>query len=380
MDIFINDFNGLGPLYYDEILVYYDSPQLFTVIDKCKNRYLAMLINDDSILQYFVLNISKERLTDIKDSSLSIKEAFTNPEMNRLFKIEGQLVSSILSKDLSVNDLPDDNLYLNMLIDTSLLLSEQEKQWDKVRDSLNLRLINSGQPKEHEIDCGVFAKIISSIQNLITSQAKCKYRNKFNISDIIEMSKLNFSSTYIGSVGIKFKTKDRRNLIEETRLTPILESLSEMVNECTIEDIENYFNKSNYDYKVISDYKNYLNTLIKNNLDVEYKISVKNQNISHYLKNDEIREQYNNLSNYISNKTFYEDFEGILVAVDTKNRTFKLESDGKIISGSIRKDLSKYNYKVNTNVVFKLEVTQEKNRIGGNLIEKFKLIEIVSQN
>lgn len=380
MDIFIKDFNGLGSLYFDEILVFYDSPQLFTVLDNCKNKYLTILTNDEPTAQYLVVNISKERLADIKDSSLSLRDAFVNPEMNKLFKVEDQFVHSILPSDLTSNDLPDENLYLNMLIDPTLLINEEEKQWETVRDSLNIRLINSTNPKEHEIDCGVFAKIISSIQNLITSQSKCKYRKQFKASDIVEMSKLNFSSTYVGSIGIKFKTKERHDFLDETKLTPILESLSQMVSGSTVDEIQNYFDKSDYDYKVISCYRNYLNTLVKNNLDVEYKIGIKNGSIKHYILHDDIKKQYDNLNSYISNKTFNEEYEGVLVAVDTKKRTFKLESDGKIIGGTIPKELSKQNYKVNNNVVFKLKVKQEKQRIGGNLIEKFKLLEIISQN
>lgn len=380
MEIFIKDFIGMGPLYYDEILLYYDSPQLFTLIDNCKNRYLSMLIKEDSDLEYLIINISKDRLCDTKDSSLSLREVFMHPEMNKLFKVVGQRIFSLTIQDLKENDLPDENIYLNMLVDTNLLISEEEKQWDNIRDSLNIRLIDALNPKEHEIDSGLFAKIITTMQSLITSQAKCKYNGLFKNSEIVEMSKLNFSSTYVGSIGIKFKSKERYDLIGGTKLTPILESLSQMIQQSTISDVQDYFEKNNYDYNVISHYKNYLSTLLKNNLNIEYKIGVKNNIISYYTSNNDIKNRYNNLNTYIANKTFIENYEGLLVAVDTKNKTFKLENDGRIISGSIPKGLVKKNYKVNNNVIFKLEVKQEKQKIGGNLIEKFKLLEIISQD
>ncbi len=378
MEMFLKDFNGCGPLYTDEILVYYEMPQLFTLFDNCKNLYISLLINID-LSKYIIVNISKERLNDIKDSSISLRDVFINPEMNKVYILQNDVVSEILPSKLSENDLPDEHLFLKMLINPEMLVEEKEKQWDMVRDSLSIRLINTFDPKEHEIDCNLFAKIISTIQKLVTAQARCKYSKQYKATDIIEMSKLNFSSSFIGSVGVKFKTKERQNLLNETKLTPILESLAQLLEGCSIEKIKAYFDNSNYDYKVISCYKNYLNTLLKNDFDIEYNIRTNQKTFKYYIDNSNIKEQYINLNKYISNKTFNEDFEGILVAADTKNKTFKLETDDRIINGTIPKQLLKENYRVNNNVIFRLEVKQEKQSIGGKLIEKFKLLEIIKQ-
>lgn len=378
MEIFLKDFNGCGPLYLDEVLAYYEMPQLFTLFDNCKNLYISLLINMDTS-KYFIVNISKERLADIKDSSISLKDVYINPEMNKIYMLYNDVVSEILPSNISENDLPDENLFLNMLINPEMLVDEQEKQWDMVRDSLNIRLINTFNPKEHEIDCNLFAKIISMIQKLVTAQTRCKYSNQYKAADIIEMSKLNFSSSFIGSVGVKLKTSERQNLLNETKLTPILESFAQMLEGGSTTKIKEFFDNSNYDYKVISCYKNYLNTLLKNNLDIEYNINTKQKTFKCYIDKANVKDQYDNLNKYISNKVFIEEFEGVLVAADTKNKTFKLETDEKIINGNIPKQLLKENYKVNNNVIFKLEVKQEKQSIGSNLIEKFNLLEIIKQ-
>ena len=68
-----------------------------------------------------------------------------------------------------------------------------------------------------------------------------------------------------------------------------------------------------------------------------------------------------------------------MVAADTKQKTFKLETEDRIISGKIPKALTNLKYNVNNNVVFKIEVKQDKQEVGGNLNEKFKLVEIISQ-
>lgn len=93
MEIFIKDFIGMDPLYYDEIFLYYDIPQLFTLIDNNKNKYLSILINENSKLEYLVVEISEDRLDNIKSSSLSLRDAFTHPENNQIFKVIGQIHS-----------------------------------------------------------------------------------------------------------------------------------------------------------------------------------------------------------------------------------------------------------------------------------------------
>ena len=383
MKPFIENFNGYGPLYFDEVLVYYDAPQLFTLIDNCKNSYLAMLINCCESFEYLMVNISKERLTDVKDSSLCLRDIFVNPEMNQLYKVIDRdnvfTVDIVQSHQLVESDLPDNDLYLNMLTNPELLIKEEEKKWDKVRDSLNIRIVHTNKPKEHEIDCSLLAKIISSIQNLVTAQAKCKYKNQLKPAEIVELSRLNFSSSYIGSIGIKFKSSDRKDFFNETKISPILESLSELIENATSDVLKKYFEDNNYDYKVISQYRNYLNTLIKNQLDIEYKIVTEKKEFNKYVRNFDSISQFKNLNNYILNKTFIEDFEGVLVAADTKQQTFKLQTDDRIISGAIPKSLTNCKYNVNNKVVFKIEVKQDQREIGGSLIEKFKLVDIIAQ-
>ena len=115
MEIFIKDFIGMGPLYYDEILLYYDTPQLFTLIDNNKNKYLSMLITEDKKLEYLVVEISEDRLDNIKSSSLSLRDAFTYPENNQIFKVMGKNSFSLTIQDLQEKDLPNKGIYLNMV-------------------------------------------------------------------------------------------------------------------------------------------------------------------------------------------------------------------------------------------------------------------------
>lgn len=377
MKEFIKDFNGFGPLYYKEELVFYDVPQLFTLYDNCKCLYLAMLINDNCD-EYLIINISKDRLQDIKDSSLTLRDVFTHPEINKVYKVLNKDIQIVDPKTLQDTDLPDEGIYLNMLTDTQQSVQEDES-WDSVRDSINIRLIHLENPDEHEMDCLTLARIVATIQNLITLQAKCKYGHLYSGPEISEMSRLNFSSYFIGSVGIKLKTRERQNFFNETKLTSILDSLSMLFEKNDIADLKEYFENNKYDYKVISTFKNYLNTLIKNNLDIEYSINLKEKSYKKYLTHSDISKQYNNLNSYIASKTFFENYEGLLVAVDTKTKTFKLEVDERIITGVIPQSLLKIQYNVNQRVTFRLEVKQEEQEVGKNLIEKFKLVDIISQ-
>ena len=62
-------------LMIDQILNYYDLPQLFTARDTFDTLYLCLLYEDSSICRYTVIRISSKRLSDLRS-------LYVNPEQS----------------------------------------------------------------------------------------------------------------------------------------------------------------------------------------------------------------------------------------------------------------------------------------------------------
>lgn len=378
METFIDNFNNEGPLYIDKIIVYYDEPQLFTLHDNCHNNFLGLLTDEDS---WLIMKVSCERLCDILESTISIKDSFKYPELKCLYEFKFNNnhfnISQKKPTEILDIDLPDDDIYVNSL--TSEIFTKEEINWNHKRDSLSLRIIDDKQPDNHEISCSILANILTTIQNIFNNQAKCKYKHSYKNSEIIDKSKLCVSGTFMGSFGIKLKTQETRDLLEETSLSPIFEDFLEMQDLSSTEAFKQFFDSHNYDYRVLNYYKNYLNLFLKHGLNIEYISNIRNKSYNKFVNLIDTRKNYEFLSNYVRNKTFISDFDGILVSADVSSKQFKLETEEKLIKGTIDKELLNKNFVINDKYTLTLEITQEQNEITGTLEEKFKMVNYQSK-
>ena len=279
--------------------------------------------------------------------------------------------------ELHNETLPDNALTLNMLMDTSILQSEQERLILKERDSIYARLINTENVHSHEIPCSVMGNILNQLQSLFSTQSKDYYSQYENAPQHSPV--LNFCGTFPGSFGIKLKTEETKDLLGETRMSPIIEDFQDIIDLKTAEEFKEFFEeKKKYSYKLLKSFKSYLNTLISNKFEIEYRFNVKGKEQIKYKKKEETISTYQSLNQYLQTKTYTEELTGEFVAIDqTKQSTFKFISGDKIYSGKIAiEDFS--NVSITTREIYniKINIKQELDPITNNLNEKYELVSI----
>ena len=279
--------------------------------------------------------------------------------------------------ELPIDLLPDNELTLNMLMDTSILQTEQDKLLLKERDSIYARLINTENIHSHEIPCSVMGDILNGLQSLFTIQSRDYYSQYDNAPQHSPI--LNFCGTFPGSFGIKLKTEETKDLLGETKMSPVIEDFQSLIDLKTADEFKEFFEvKKKYSYKLLKSFKSYLNTLINNKFEIEYRFNIKGKEQLKFKKKEETISTYKSLNQYLQTKTYTDELFGEFVAIDqTKQRTFKFISNEKIYYGKIMiEDFS--NISVTTREIYKIKINikQELDPITNNLNEKYELINI----
>ena len=130
MEIFIKDIERIGDLLLDEIILYYDTPQILSLKDNCNNHYICLATVENGLDKYICTPISADRLDNLKKSTITIYDIFKNPEINSIYMFNADSCISfdkfITPTELSENLLPDNALTLNMLMGTNVLQTQKE--------------------------------------------------------------------------------------------------------------------------------------------------------------------------------------------------------------------------------------------------------------
>ena len=381
MEIFIKDLERIGNLLLDETILYYDVPQILSLKDNCNNHYICLATVENGLDKYICTPISAERLDDFKKSTITVYDIFKHPEINSIYMFNADGCISfdkfVTPIELSENLLPDNALTLNMLMDTNILQTEKERSLLTERDSIYARIINTENLNSHELPCSVMGNILNQLQSLFSTQTKDYYSKFDNAPEYSPV--LNFCGTFPGSVGIKLKTAETKDLLGETKMTPIIEDFENIIDLKSAEEFKTFFEtKKEYSYKLLKSFKTYLNTLISNNFEIEYKFNIKGSEQVKLKKKEETISTYQSLQQYLETKTFTEELTGEFVAIDqTKQRTFKFLSNDKIYSGKMMIDnFSDISIATKELYSIKINIKQELDPITNNLNEKYELISV----
>ena len=67
----------------DQILLYYDTIQLFVGLDGVQTRYLCMLYSGDDTDKYIAIKVSNSRLSELLTGNIDLLQAYIAPEIER---------------------------------------------------------------------------------------------------------------------------------------------------------------------------------------------------------------------------------------------------------------------------------------------------------
>lgn len=77
----------MNTLKIDNILSYYDVPQIFVAKDIFSTKYLCLLYDNEEVCKYTGIKISNERLNEYTRGKIDLRSVFTKPEDETYFDI-----------------------------------------------------------------------------------------------------------------------------------------------------------------------------------------------------------------------------------------------------------------------------------------------------
>lgn len=237
--------------YLDKIFLEYEQPELFTVCNVVGGLFLVMLI-DATEEKWLMTPISAKKLCELEYGKIYIKDAFVNPEINIgiVSLIDGEyFFENINSQDIKNEYLPADDARLNWNNVPMPYIQEDLYKMAALRqrDILDIRVI-SEETKYHTIDAKKLGSLLIIVNDTIKSIAKEQNRKKNKKRGLTAGCSLRYIGNYEGSFGIRLESEENSNLFDETKLTPVLNELFQLLAINDTDDISKLVVEKSFDY------------------------------------------------------------------------------------------------------------------------------------
>ena len=80
------DADPFGSLYYENILVYFNEPDLFVCTDQSGKKYLVVLLNEDKE-EYLLVETDNQNILCVISKEISMEQAFRNAKCGKAFYV-----------------------------------------------------------------------------------------------------------------------------------------------------------------------------------------------------------------------------------------------------------------------------------------------------
>lgn len=99
----------------ENVLIYYDVPQLFIGADLIGTKYICLLFDDSDNFKYLTIEVSDERLRVFLSGKLDLRELYLKPEIKGEYfqteSIDNGFYLLPLKSDLNEDMLPEEGLF-----------------------------------------------------------------------------------------------------------------------------------------------------------------------------------------------------------------------------------------------------------------------------
>ena len=361
----------------DQILLYYDTIQLFIGTAQIGTMYLCMLYDDHNIDKYIGIRISKQKLSLLLSGRNDLRSIFLSPEIpEEYFSItilEGN--KYILDATLPTIEeymLPAEDAFIIPSNDYSDLI-EERLEWGK--PIVHLGFIDNNN--SHYIKASALSSLISDYQDFVTNTYK-----KINETPQARVITPNFNifKSSAASFNLHMYIDDDLDLFGGSSMDSTLDFINALLdfeNEDMLKEslgrIQGY---------AFSHYKRFIKGLVNNNLciksawttsDIEHPVSY-NQ-----IQSDKIQYAYEVLKRSTELEQEHIELIGFFLKVDSTNGDWKFyctidekEYKGKSLNSEILNGLTvrTKDYKITCTK------TAEKQTISDKLIEVYYLDQI----
>lgn len=375
----------LGTLSINEVFFFYEEPQIFTCTSRFGQVYLCLLTDMDD-KKWLLAPITLSRLALLKSNRLSIKAAFIDAEDEFVWSIEENYIDHIIKanriycNDISLDDLPDENVYADYTEDD--LMPIQDNEISKIaneekRDILDLSFLPSNS-HVREIDCETLGETLINTQQVIYSLALSKEYVGSKISTQIKKDNtIVATGTYAASFGVRLKSIELADLYGKTPLSETMKLFAELLSTKDSETNLKILLKKHSPRTVIR-YKKLMEGLLKAELSVNISLSSPNN----YLFKTELTKDdiFNNilfLETEIEDMVISEKMYGTMVGINVDKKTFAFKSNEEgNITGTLADNFNDATFEVPKYVEATFEKKISKNDLTRHEKWEYKLISL----
>lgn len=326
-DVFMN-IEGIGDLYFFDVLLYYEYPRIFVCEDTYDSKYIfyEMASNDENKDVWLVSKIRKPEYYDIIDRKVPIQSVYKNRESLNIFsvtKVYGETDQIIRSYDNVIslkNSLPKNKVFADSKVINDMSNETLKKAKEISRPIFDIRFFAGSD--RHYLSTSIFTEISDSIKSFL---------NMFSSKN----ERLDFSAqTLEGSCILRLVFSNQINLFGDNASIDVLELLNTVLTSDNLSDSIAEIKDQN---RFIESYSKFLKAIKTTNSDVEFSSAFPNSKKAtrFSLINSSIANKYNEIKNTSKKKQKKINIIGNLIALDTKNKKFKLETENEIVSGSV---------------------------------------------
>lgn len=374
-----------GPLFIDEVFVFYDMPLIFSAINPLGYRYICIYESDNTESEtYLLVPVSFSKYQKFISNEIPIREMFECPEMGDVLCLSiyaDKYESNYLSKDqLMQKNLPPVGEHLDIkgsYTRNELIRASSEKRCGIAQISFEKEGTHKHSIKARELSIitAKLQKVIDGIEKdwRVKEGAIASQEKKHKMAKAAE---INITRTYAASFGIEFESEESRDLLDESEFDYLMQQFLEISEQC--DDIKKDYYDSHK--KSITAIRDYYKALMTNRFAVKLQVALPNRNVGrlHFSIGD-ITRKYNYLTTVIDGKTEQIELVGTLVAFDMKTKSFKFQiENGDLINGKIDEDFSETVFDI-ANKIKILVNKRIKVLAPGEKVDSYELLNIVSQ-
>lgn len=346
-----------GNLYTKEIYIEGDVPVFFSCTDEDGLLYfVSASVQTKEYVSWIATEVSEDRICDVLNDRISLKNIYVNSEKNRIYFIKRQFHSGVTTFDLFQRDQIDSDLLPS---DEPLELCDEEKLSYLPSGKLNISEFASQQYSSiskihlendsicfnHAVPAGLFGELITDLQELKASLLLTTREVAGRVTQKLKKSTQEYMIA-VNPGSFEVLLQSEQSVVLDSSLERIYSTLDKLLS----------FNEDNDDFRnfletinitVIKKYKSVLDDLIslgqKLQIDTTFPpISGEAKQFSTSLTRSDIAVRRQLLEKLIINEDQPVQFRGELAGIDAIKRTFSFTflDTKEPISGKITRELA----------------------------------------
>ena len=309
-------------IYIDQILLYYDTIQLFVGLDAVQTRYLCMLYADNDQDKYLAIRTSTNKLASLFSGQIDLRSLYLNPEISN----EYYSLTIVKEQEFEIID-KFENVEEYMLPEEDAFVIPQSGYADIIQERINCRkpIIHLGfidANNSHDIKASILSPLIASYQEFVINTHK-------KISNTPESRQINpelyIFNTSAASFNLHMYIQDNLDLFGGSNMDHTLNYIDEILNFKDEQSLTNHLN----DIKgyAITHYKRFIKGLIDNNISIKtaWTTSDIDNPVAHnHVSTEKLQQAYNVIQQSIELEKETQELTGYFLKVDSTNGDWKL--------------------------------------------------------